>query len=187
MLNRNKTFQFISLAHLLNVAFLKDCYNHLARNKAIGIDGISWQEYRVDLDSNIKSLVEKLKQKVFQSTSLQEEYIFQKGMVKLRPLGISAIENKIVESGIKRILESIYESDFLNCSYGFRPKRNTHQALNDIDTIIMTQQVNHIVEADIKGFFDNVNHDMLLEFIKHKSKRYFFTALNRKVSKSRIR
>ena len=167
--NRDKTFQFISLAHLLNVAFLKDCYNNLARNKAIGIDGISWQEYRVDLDSNIKNLVEKLKRKSFKPLPARRVYI-PKGNGELRPLGISAIENKIVESGIKRILESIYESDFLNCSYGFRPKRNTHQALNDIDTIIMTQPVNHIVEADIKGFFDNVNHDMLLEFIKIRVK-----------------
>jgi group II intron reverse transcriptase/maturase len=163
--SRDKTFKFISLAHLLNVSFLKDCYNSLARNKAVGIDGVSWQEYRVDLDSNIKSLVEKLKRKSFKPLPARRVYI-PKGNGETRPLGISAMENKIVESGIKRILQSIYESDFLDCSYGFRPKRNTHQALNDIDTIIMTQPVNHIVEADIKGFFDNVNHNMLLDFIK---------------------
>ena len=93
-----------------------------------------------------------------------------KGNGELRPLGISTIENKIVESGISRILQSIYEMDFLECSYGFRPNRNTHQALNQIDTIIMSKPVNHIVEADIKGFFDNVNHDMLIEFLNIRVK-----------------
>ncbi|MDQ7061342.1 MAG: reverse transcriptase domain-containing protein [Sulfurimonas sp.] len=93
-----------------------------------------------------------------------------KGNGETRPLGISTIENKIVESGISQILQSIYEMDFLDCSYGFRPKRNTHQALNQIDTTIMSKPVNHIVEADIKGFFDNVNHNMLIEFLNIRIK-----------------
>ena len=165
----NKSKQFISLAHHLNVELLKDCYFKLDRNKAVGIDKVSWQEYKKDLDNNLKNLVEKLKKKKFKPLPARRVYI-PKGNGELRPLGISAIENKIVESGITKILQSIYESDFLNCSYGFRAKRNTHQALNEIDTIIMTQPVNHIVEADIKGFFDNVNHDMLMEFIKIRVK-----------------
>ena len=165
----NKSKQFISLAHHLNVELLKDCYFNLARNKAVGIDKMSWQEYNRDLDKNLINLVEKLKKKKFKALPAKRVYI-PKGNGELRPLGISTIENKIVESGIARILQSIYEQDFLNCSYGFRPKRNTHQALNEIDTIIMTQPVNHIVEADIKGFFDNVNHNMLMEFIKRRVK-----------------
>ena len=165
----NKSKQFISLAHHLNVELLKDCYYNLARNKAVGIDKMSWQEYNRDLDKNLINLVEKLKKKKFKALPAKRVYI-PKGNGELRPLGISTIENKIVESGIARILQSIYEQDFLNCSYGFRPKRNTHQALNEIDTIIMTQPVNHIVEADIKGFFDNVNHNMLMEFIKRRVK-----------------
>ncbi len=160
----NKTFQFESLAHHLNVEFLKDCYNNLARNKAVGIDKISWQEYNSNLDKNLIKLVQKLKNKSFRPLPAKRVYI-PKGNGETRPLGISTIENKIVESGISRILQSIYEMDFLECSYGFRPKKNTHQALNQIDTIIMSKPVNHIVEADIKGFFDNVNHDMLIEFL----------------------
>ena len=167
--SRDKTFKFISLAHLLNVSFLKDCYLNLARNKAIGIDGVSWQEYKINLNRNIEDLVQRLKRKSFKPLPASRVYI-PKGNGETRPLGISTIENKIVESGIKRVLQSIYESDFLNCSYGFRPRRDAHQALHDIDTIIMTQPVNHIVEADIKGFFDNVNHDMLLKFIKLRVK-----------------
>ena len=165
----NKSKQFISLAHHLNVELLKDCYFNLDRNKAVGIDKVSWQEYKKDLDSNLNNLVNRLKRKKFKPQPARRVYI-PKGNGELRPLGISTIENKIVESGMTKILQSIYESDFLNCSYGFRPKRNTHQALNEIDTIIMTQPVNHIVEADIKGFFDNVAHDMLMEFIKIRVK-----------------
>jgi len=165
----NKTFQFESLAHHLNVEFLKDCYNNLARNKAVGIDKVSWQEYNSNLDENLIKLVQKLKNKSFRPLPAKRVYI-PKGNGETRPLGISTIENKIVESGISRILQSIYEMDFLECSYGFRPKKNTHQALNQIDTIIMTKPVNHIVEADIKGFFDNVNHDMLIEFLNIRIK-----------------
>jgi group II intron reverse transcriptase/maturase len=165
----NKSKEFISLAHHLNEELLKGCYYNLARNKAVGIDKVSWQEYEKELDKNLKSLVEKLKKKKFKPLPSKRVYI-PKGNGETRPLGISTIENKIVESGIRRILESIYESDFLNCSYGFRPKRNAHQALNEIDTIIMTQRVSHVVEADIKGFFDNVNHNMLMEFMKIRVK-----------------
>jgi len=165
----NKTFQFESLAHHLNVEFLKDCYFNLDRNKAVGIDKVSWQEYNSNLDENLIQLVQRLKRKSFKPLPAKRVYI-PKGNGETRPLGISTIENKIVESGISRILQSIYEMDFLECSYGFRPKRNTHQALNQIDTIIMTKPVNHIVEADIKGFFDNVNHDMLIEFLNIRIK-----------------
>ena len=165
----NKVFQFESLAHHLNIEFLKDCYNNLDRNKAVGIDKVSWQEYNSNLDDNLIKLVQRLKNKSFRPLPAKRVYI-PKGNGETRPLGISTIENKIVESGISRILQSIYEMDFLDCSYGFRPKKNTHQALNQIDTIIMSKPVNHIVEADIKGFFDNVNHNMLIEFLNIRIK-----------------
>jgi len=165
----DRTYEFRSLAPYLNVPFLKDCYNNLARNKAVGIDKVSWQNYNSNLDENLKKLVQRLKNKSFRPLPAKRVYI-PKGNGETRPLGISTIENKIVESGISRILQSIYEMDFLDCSYGFRPKRNTHQALNQIDTIIMSKPVNHIVEADIKGFFDNVNHDMLIEFLNIRIK-----------------
>ncbi len=165
----DKTYEFRSLAPYLNVAFLKDCYNNLARNKAVGIDKVSWQEYNGNLDENLQKLVQRLKNKSFRPLPAKRVYI-PKGNGELRPLGISAIENKIVESGISRVLQSIYEMDFLECSYGFRPKKSTHQALNQLDTIIMTKPANYIVEADIKGFFDNVNHDMLIEFLNIRVK-----------------
>jgi group II intron reverse transcriptase/maturase len=160
----NKAYKFVSLAYLLNAEFLKDCYNSLDRNKAVGIDKVSWQEYNINLDENLQELVQRLKNKSFRPLSAKRVYI-PKGNGETRPLGISTIENKIVESGIAQILQSIYEADFLECSYGFRPKKSTHQALNQIDTAIMSKPVNHIIEADIKGFFDNVDHEMLVEFL----------------------
>jgi group II intron reverse transcriptase/maturase len=159
----------MSLAHLLNEEFLKDCYLNLDRNKAVGVDRVSWSEYKTDLDNNIETLVSKLKRKAFKPLPARRVYI-PKGNGETRPLGISSIENKIVESGIARILQSIYEADFLDFSYGFRPNKNAHQALKVIGDDINFKPVNHIVEADIKGFFDNVEHDLLLDFIKIRIK-----------------
>lgn len=162
---RDPDFQFTSLAHLLNVEYLRDCYKSLNRNKAVGIDKVSWEEYGRNLDGNLDLLVSKLKGKKYKPIPARRVYI-PKSETEKRPLGISALENKIVERGITWILESIYEQDFLNCSYGFRPKRNSHQGLKELNDLIMFQPVNHIVEADIKGFFDNVPHDKLMEFIR---------------------
>lgn len=166
---RDPKFQFTSLAHLLNVEYLRDCYKSLNRNKAVGIDNVSWEEYGGNLDENLELLVSRLKLKKYKPIPARRVYI-PKSETEKRPLGISALENKIVERGITWILESIYEQDFLNCSYGFRPKRNCHQALKDLNDLIMFQPVNHIVEADIKGFFDNVSHEKLMEFIQIRIK-----------------
>jgi len=162
-------FEFLSLSHHLNVEFLKDCYFNLDRNKAVGIDRVSWLEYKEDVDNNLAELVDKLKRKSFKPLPARRVYI-PKGNGELRPLGISTIENKIVESAIARILQSIYEADFYDFSYGFRPNKNAHQALKVISDSINFKTVNHIVEADIKGFFDNVDHTMLMDFLKIRIK-----------------
>ena len=162
---RDSKFQFTSLAHLLNEEYLRDCYNSLNRNRAVGIDEVSWEEYGRNLDENLEQLVSRLKWKKYKPIPARRVYI-PKGKTEKRPFGIPALENKIVERGITWILESIYEQDFLKCSYGFRPKRNCHQALKKLSDLIMFQPVNHIVEADIKGFFDNVSHEKLMEFIR---------------------
>ncbi len=164
---RDRNFQFTSLAHLLNVDYLRDCYNSLKRNKAVGIDSVSWEDYGQNLDENLELLVSRLKRKKYKPIPAKRVYI-PKGENDKRPLGISAVENKIVEKGIVSILESIYEQDFLDSSYGFRPRRNSHQALKQLNDLIMFQPVNHIVEADIKGFFDNVSHELLIEFIQKR-------------------
>lgn len=162
---RDKKFQFTSLAHLLDKEYLRDCYNSLNRNKALGIDKVSWEEYGRNLEENLDNLYSRLRTKKYKPLPSKRVYI-PKSETEKRPLGISALENKIVERAITWILESIYEQDFLNNSYGFRPNRNCHQALKQLNDLITYQPVNHIVEADIKGFFDNVSHEHLIDSIR---------------------
>lgn len=162
---REPLLRFTSLAHLLDKEFLKDCYNSLNRNKAVGVDEVSWEDYGRNLDENLELLVSRLKSKEYKPIPAKRVYI-PKSETEKRPLGISALENKVVESGVTRILGSIYEQDFLDCSYGFRPKRSCHQALKTLNDLITFHPVNHVVEADIKGFFDNVSHEELMEFLR---------------------
>lgn len=166
---RDKTMQFTSLAHLLDSEFLLECFFSLNRNKAKGVDNVGWYDYETGLIENMDSLVARLKEKKYKPLPARRVYI-PKGDKEMRPLGISAIENKIVEKGISTILQSIYEQDFSNMSYGFRPERNCHQALNELDNQIMRNPINHIVEADIKGFFDNVSHELLIKFLEIRIK-----------------
>ena len=166
---RDRAFQFTSLAHLLNIDYLRDCYKSLNRNRAVGIDNVSWEEYGRHLDENLELLVSRLKRKKYKPIPARRVYI-AKGETGKRPIGISALENKIVERGITWILEAIYEQDFASCSYGFRPKKSCHQALKALNDMIMFQPVNHIVEADIRGFFDNVSHEKVMAFIQTRIK-----------------
>ncbi len=134
----NKAYKFLSLAYLLSAEFLKDYYSSLGRNKATGIDIVSWQEYSINLDENLQELVQRLKNKSFRPLPTKRVYIL-KGNGETRPLGISTIENKIVKCGIAQIFQSIYEADFLESSYSFRPKKSAHQALKQVDTTIMSK------------------------------------------------
>ena len=180
---RNPELQFTSLAHLLNEEFLKQCFYSLNRNKATGLDNVGWYEYEANLDENLRSLVERLKSKKFKPIPARRVYIPKSDGGK-RPLGISAMENKIVEKGITRILQSIYEQDFMWFSYGFRPEKNCHQALNELDNQIMMNPINHVVEADIKGFFDEMSHQHLLEFLGIRIKDSSMLQLIRKFLKA---
>lgn len=161
---REREVRFNNLAYLLDEEFLKECYNKLERNRAGGIDGVSWQEYGKQLDGNIKRLVERMKAKQYKPQPVRRVYI-PKDEHSERPLGLPAVEDKIVQKGIACILEVIYEQDFLECSYGFRPGRDCHQALKEVNTIFTQEPINHVVEADIKGFFDNVSHERLMELL----------------------
>jgi len=162
-------FQFTSLAHLLNEEFLRECYYSLGRDRASGIDGVSWEEYGKQLDKNLEGLVTRMKVKRYKPKPARRVYI-PKDEHERRPLGLPALEDKIVQKGIARILGAIYEADFLECSYGFRPKRSCHMAINVVDKTIMTKPINHVIEADIKGYFDNVSHEWMMKFLKVRIK-----------------
>lgn len=158
-------FQFTSLAHLLNAAFLRGCYRSLGKEKASGIDGRSWHAYGKHVDENLIDLVERLKAKRYRPFPAKRVYI-PKDDKEYRPLSLPSIEDKIVQKGIARILEAIYEADFRDCSYGFRPRRSCHQALKAVNDTIMSKPVSYVIEADIKGFFDNVSHDWMMKFLQ---------------------
>jgi RNA-directed DNA polymerase len=158
-------YRFTSLAHLLDKEFLGSCYRHLDKDKAVGVDNVSWEDYGKDLDANLDGLVARLRSKSYKPIPAKRVYI-PKNETEKRPLGISALENKIVERALAVILGSIYEEDFLDCSYGFRPGRGCHQALKALNDLITRHPGNHVVEADIKGFFDNVSHELLLQFLR---------------------
>ena len=166
---RQPEYQFTSLAHLLNEGFLKRCYWSLGRNKALGVDGVSWTEYGEKLEENLKGLVTRLKAKQYRPLPARRVHI-PKGENSTRPLGIPVQEDKVVGKGISRILEAIYEQDFYECSHGFRPKRGCHTALGTVNDLLLNHPVNHIIEADIKGFFDNISHKWMMEYLGRRIK-----------------
>ena len=161
--------QFTCLAHLLNEGYLKACYMKLGRDRACGIDDVTWKEYGQKLDENLKDLVTRMKARQYKPLPAKRVYI-PKNEHEKRPLGLPSLEDKIVQKAIVGILEAIYEVDFLDCSYGFRPGRSCHQALNAVDKTIMTKPVNHVIEADIKGCFDKVSHEWLMKFLQVRIK-----------------
>lgn len=158
---QEKRFKFTSLVHHINVDNLALCYRELKRNKACGIDGMTVESYGEDLQGNLTQLVERLKTKRYRPKPARRVYIPKVGKSEKRGLGMPSVEDKIVQIMLKKLLENIFEADFLDCSYGFRANRNCHDAVNTLDKSVMTKPVNFVVEVDIKGFFDNVSHHWL--------------------------
>ncbi len=165
---RGKRLKFTSLVHHVNEENLALCYQELKRNKACGIDGVTVEAYGEDLEENLKQLVSSMKAKRYRPKPARRVYIPKAGKAEKRGLGIPSVEDKIVQIMLKKILESIYEADFWDFSYGFRPGRSCHDAVNALDKSVMTKPVNFIVEVDIKGFFDNVNHYWLQRCIEER-------------------
>ena len=153
---------FTSVYHLINEDMLKQCHKELDGSKAVGIDKVTKDEYGKNLDRNIKDLVQRLKNKSFKPLPSLRVYI-PKANGKKRPLGIASYEDKIVQMAVKKILDAIYEPRFLNCMYGFRPNRGCHEAIKEVYQRISYGKISYIVDADIKGFFDNVNHSKLIK------------------------
>ena len=152
--------------HVTDIDNLRDSFNSLDGRKATGVDGITKAAYGANLECNLQELSDKLKRKGYRPQPKRREYVPKPGSDKMRPLGISSFEDKIVEEAVKRVLEPIYETIFENCSYGYRPKRSQLDCVRALGATIQQCRVNYVVEADIRGFFDHVNHQWLIKFLK---------------------
>lgn len=168
-----------NLIHFVNKETLKEQHKKQQRNKASGIDKMTKDEYENNLEKNIENLIERMKKFSYKPLPVRRTYI-PKVNGKLRPLGIPAYEDKLVQGVMADILNEIYECKFLECSYGFRPNRSCHQAIREINQRIMINKVNYILDCDIKGFFDNVNHKWLMKFLEHDiNDKAFLRYINR--------
>jgi len=140
------------------------------KKKATGIDGIGKLEYGKNVEQNVENLIERMKKFSYKPLPVRRTHIPKMNDVKLRPLGIPAYEDKLVQGVMANILSVIYESRFKEFSYGFRPNKSAHNAVNKLTDTIITRQISSVVDVDIKGFFDNVNHEWLVKFLEHDIK-----------------
>lgn len=155
-----------TLMSYINKETLMEQYRKESSGKASGVDSVTKEEYGLHLEENIDNLLKKMKTFSYRPQAVRRTYI-PKANGKLRPLGIPAFEDKLVQGCMAYVLNEIYETKFLDCSYGFRENRNCHMAIEEINNHIMRDRVNYILDCDIKGFFDNVDHKWLIEFLSH--------------------
>ena len=165
---QDKRLKFTSLIHHVNESNLAECYRELKANKACGIDGETVEGYGKNLQERLSQLVASIKSKQYRPKPVKRVYIPKAGKNEKRGLGIPSVEDKLVQIMLKKILEQIYEAEFLDVSYGFRPKLSCHDAVKALDKTVMSKPINYIVEVDIKGFFDNVNHYWLQRCLEEK-------------------
>lgn len=156
-----------NLAPYLNIETLRNAHNRMDGKKARGWDKVSKEDYAVNLSANLESLVDRMKRGSYKPEPSRRTYIPKEGSEKGRPLGISCYEDKLVENVIAEILGMIYEPKFKESSFGFRPGRNCHGAIREIIEMVQYKKVNYVVEADIKQFFDTVDHGWLIKFLEH--------------------
>ena len=157
--------RFTSLVHLINEASLTQAHRQMKAKKAPGIDKVTKVKYEENLTENIRGLITRMKRNSYRPQPVLRRYISKIGTTKTRPLGIPAYEDKLVQLALKEILDAVYEQDFLNCSYGFRPQRGGHEALKALNYLIEKKGINYLVEVDIKGFFEHLDHRKLMEFL----------------------
>ena len=162
-----KKERFTSLLHHVSVDLLRVSFHALKRDAAPGVDGLKWQDYEVDLERNLEDLHRRVQRGAYRALPSRRQYI-PKSDGRQRPIAVCALEDKIVQRATAAVLNTIYEEDFLGFSYGFRPKRSQHDALDALVVGINTKKVNWILEVDIRSFFDEVNRDWLGKFLEHR-------------------
>ena len=165
---KDKKLRFTALLHhIYNLDTLRMAYFGLKKEAAPGVDGETWRHYGEELGTNLQDLSERLKRGAYRARPVRRVYI-PKADGRQRPLGVTALEDKIVQRAAVAVLNAIYETDFLGFSYGFRPGRSQHQALDALYTGLLTRNVNWVLDLDIKGFFDGLSHEWLVKFVEHR-------------------
>src|SRR5262250_1138490 len=162
-----KQERFTALLHHLSVGLLRDSFYALKRQASPGVDGVTWQEYETGLGDRLVDLHSRVHRGTYRAKPSRRVFI-PKADGRQRPLGVAALEDKIVQQAVVTILNQIYEVDFKGFSYGFRPGRSPHQALDALSVGIQMRRVNWVLDADIKGFFDNLSHEWALKFVEHR-------------------
>ena len=175
MSGRDKHKQFDCLMHHFNESSLKECFYQLSADRAVGADGITKADYAANLDENLKALIGRMKQMAYRPGPVRRVLIPKEGKPEAtRPLGISNFEDKIVQKMMQRILESIYEPLFLDCSYGFRPGRGCHDAIRALHHHLYRNEVQTVIDVDLSGYFDSIEHGHLLAFLRMKIQDWRF-------------
>ena len=181
----NPDMVFTSVAHLINVELLEDCHKEMDVKKAVGIDGVTKDEYNKNLKENLENLVERLKRKAYHpKPALRVEIPKDNG--KMRPLSIYCYEDKLVQEAVRRILEAVFEPLFYDEMMGFRPGRGCHKAIKKLNVIIERGATSWVLDADIKGFFDHLDQEWIIRFIESKIKDPSFIRIIRRILKSGI-
>src|SRR2546421_462870 len=166
--SKDKKLRFTALLHhLYNLETLRMAYFSLKKEAAPGVDGETWRNYGETLEDNLQDLSHRLKRGAYRAKPVRRVYI-PKADGRQRPLGVPALEDKIVQRAAVEVLNAIYETDFLDFSYGFRPGRSQHQALDALYTGLLTKKVNWVLDLDIRSFFDGISHEWLVKFIEHR-------------------
>src|SRR3989475_3769169 len=166
--SKDKKLRFTALLHhIYNLETLRMAYFSLKKEAAPGVDGETWRNYGETLEDNLQDLSHRLKRGAYRAKPVRRVYI-PKADGRQRPLGVPALEDKIVQRAAVEVLSAIYETDFLGFSYGFRPGRSQHQALDALYTGLLTRKVNWVLDLDIKGFFDGLPHEWLVKFVEHR-------------------
>jgi group II intron reverse transcriptase/maturase len=165
---RDRKQRFTALLHhVYDVERLRAAYLAIKRDAAAGVDGETWRHYGESLEGNLLDLSERLKRGAYRAKPVRRAYI-PKADGRLRPLGVPTLEDKVVQRAVVEVLNAIYEADFLGFSYGFRPGRSPHQALDALSAGIMTKKVNWVLDADIRDFFGSLTHEWLVKFVEHR-------------------
>ena len=164
---QRKKEQFTALLHHINVDTLRTAFYALKRKAAPGVDGMTWEDYEADLELRIEDLRGRVHRGAYRPQPSRRVYI-DKADGKQRPLAIAALEDKIVQGATVMVLNAIYEGDFVGFSYGFRPGRGPHDALDALSTAIKIRKVNWILDADIQNFFGSVSREWLIRFVEHR-------------------